>query len=137
MIHYVIGLLLDKNGNVLDSLRTRFGIRFFEMRGRGGFFVNGKPIGKKLSGVNRHQDYAVVGNAIPNNGQWRDAKLLREDGCTIVRAVHYPLDPTFMDACDELGLFITVANPGWQFYNGNDLGSSNDKAGAGSCACFF
>ena len=119
-LHWVRTELLDENGNTVDSLRTRFGIRHFEMRGHDGLFVNGKPIGQKLSGVNRHQDYAVVGNAIPNSGQWRDAKLLREGGCTIVRAAHYPLDPAFMDACDELGLLVTVANPGWQFYNGNN-----------------
>jgi len=106
-----------QNGKVVDSYRTRFGIRLFEMRGQEGFFVNKKYIGHKLSGVNRHQDYVYVGNALPNSGQWRDAKLLREGGSTIARAAHYPLDPAFMDACDELGLLVTVATPGWQFFN--------------------
>ncbi len=115
--HWIKTELLDENGNVLDSLRTRVGFRLFEMKGNDGFYVNGKPFEKKLSGVNRHQDYAVVGNAVPNSGQWRDAKLLREGGCNVVRAAHYPLDPAFMDACDALGLLVTVANPGWQFYN--------------------
>ena len=105
------------NGKVTDSYRTRFGIRLFEMRGDDGFFVNKKYIGHKLSGVNRHQDYVYVGNALVNSGQWRDAKLLREGGSTIVRAAHYPMDPAFMDACDELGLLVTVATPGWQFFN--------------------
>jgi beta-galactosidase len=27
------------------------------------------------------------------------------------------MDPAFMDACDEFGLFIIVATPGWQFWN--------------------
>jgi len=108
------------SGRVVDSLRTRLGIRLFEMRGAAGFFVNKKPIGHKLSGVNRHQDYAYVGNALPNSGQWRDARLLRQGGCSIVRAAHYPLDPAFLDACDELGLLVTSANPGWQFYNARD-----------------
>ena len=121
-LHWIKTEILDENGNVLDSLRTRVGFRLLEMRGYDGFFVNKKPIGYTLSGVNRHQDYAVVGNAIPNSGQWRDAKLLREGGCTVVRAAHYPLDPAFMDACDELGLLVTTANPGWQFYNDKDPG---------------
>ena len=30
---------------------------------------------------------------------------------------HYPCDPAFYDACDELGMFTTSANPGWHFYN--------------------
>ncbi|MBO9154736.1 glycoside hydrolase family 2 protein [Chitinophaga sp. GCM10012297] len=108
------------NGKVTDSYRTRFGIRLFEMRGDEGFFVNKKYIGYKLSGVNRHQDYVFVGNALVNSGQWRDAKLLREGGVNIVRGAHYPMDPAFMDACDELGLLVAVATPGWQFFNTKD-----------------
>ncbi|SDG59128.1 beta-galactosidase [Dyadobacter soli] len=107
-------------GKVADSFRTRFGIRTFEMRGDKGFYVNNRFIGEKLSGVNRHQDYVYVGNALPNSGQWRDAQLLREGGSNVVRAAHYPLDPAFMDACDELGLLVTTAVPGWQFYNDKD-----------------
>ncbi|MGL4594124.1 MAG: NPCBM/NEW2 domain-containing protein, partial [Thermoguttaceae bacterium] len=115
--HWIKTEILDENGNVLDSMRTRFGIRLFEMLSDKGLYVNGEYIGHKLSGVNRHQDYAIVGNAVPNSGQWRDAKLIRQGGSTIVRAGHYPLDPAFMDACDEYGLLVAAAVPGWQFYN--------------------
>ena len=58
-----------------------------------------------------------MGNALPNSQQWRDAKRLRDAGFTIIRTAHYPQDPSFMDACDELGLFIIVATPGWQYWN--------------------
>ena len=47
--------------------------------------------------------FAYVGNALPNSQQWRDAKRLRDAGCTIIRVAHYPQDPAFMDACDEMG----------------------------------
>jgi beta-galactosidase len=107
-------------GTLCDSLRTRFGIRLFEMRVKDGLFVNKKYIGVKLNGVNRHQDYACVGNSLPNSGQWRDVKLLREGGVNMVRAAHYPLDPAFYDACDEFGMLATTANPGWQFFNDRD-----------------
>jgi len=107
-------------GKVCDSLRTRFGIRLFEMRGKDGLFINKKFIGGKLNGVNHHQDYAYVGNAVPNSGQFRDVKLLREGGVNMIRAAHYPQDPAFYDACDELGMLVTTANPGWQFYNAKD-----------------
>lgn len=118
-LHFLRTEIYD-NGRLVDSLRTRFGIRLFEMRGKDGLFVNKKFIGAKLSGVNRHQDYVYVGNALPNSGQWRDAKLLRAGGCNVVRAAHYPQDPAFLDACDELGLLVTTANPGWQFFNDRD-----------------
>lgn len=118
-LHFVRTVILDGD-RVVDDLRTRFGIRLFEMRGKEGFFINKKFISYKLSGVNRHQDYVYVGNALPNSGQWRDAQLLREGGSNVVRAGHYPLDPAFYDACDELGLLTTTANPGWQFFNRED-----------------
>ena len=108
------------DGTIVDSIRTRFGIRVYEMRGQDGLFINGEYIGYKLSGANRHQDYVYVGNALPKSGQWRDAHLLREGGCTIVRAAHEPMAPAFLDACDQLGLLITGVNPGWQFYNAKD-----------------
>ena len=107
----------------VDGGITRIGIRSFEFvrtddaKGRQpGFYLNGKRY-HQLVGANRHQDFAYVGNALPNSQQWRDAKRLRNAGFTIIRTAHYPQDPSFMDACDELGLFIIVATPGWQYWN--------------------
>ncbi|MDE5919220.1 MAG: glycoside hydrolase family 2, partial [Duncaniella sp.] len=101
---------------VVDGGATRVGIRSFEFDGEKGFILNGEPFGK-LIGANRHQDFAYVGNALPNSQQWRDAKRLRDAGCRIIRVAHYPQDPSFMDACDELGMFVIVATPGWQYWN--------------------
>ena len=103
-------------GGGLDGGIIRMGIRKAEFRGQDGFWLNGKPY-HQLVGANRHQDFAYVGNALPNSQQWRDAKRLRDVGYTIIRAAHYPQDPAFMDACDELGLFIIVPTPGWQYWN--------------------
>lgn len=100
----------------LDGGVTRIGIRKAEFRGEKGFYLNGEHYGQ-LIGANRHQDFAYLGNAMPNSQQWRDAKKLRDAGCEIIRAAHYPQDPAFMDACDELGMFVIVATPGWQFWN--------------------
>ena len=100
----------------IDGGMTRVGIRTFEFDGDKGFILNGKPFGQ-LVGANRHQDFAYVGNALPNSQQWRDAKRLRDAGCRIIRVAHYPQDPSFMDACDELGMFVIVATPGWQYWN--------------------
>jgi beta-galactosidase len=99
-----------------DGGITRVGLRTVELKGTEGLFLNGKPYGKLIGG-NRHQDFAYVGNALPNSQQWRDAKILRDAGCKIIRTAHYPQDPSFMDACDELGMFIIVAIPGWQYFN--------------------
>ena len=109
--------VLDKDGNVVDGYRRRVGIRSIEFKGKDGFYLNGKPYGKPLIGANRHQDFAVVGNAVANSIHWRDAKKLKDAGMEIIRNAHCPQDPAFMDACDELGLFVIVNTPGWQFWN--------------------
>jgi beta-galactosidase len=105
------------DGTALDGGRIRVGIRSIDFRGKDGFFLNGEPFNGKLIGGNRHQDFAVIGNALPNSIQWRDAHILRSAGMRVVRAAHYPMAPAFMDACDELGLFVIVATPGWQHWN--------------------
>lgn len=109
--------VLDKEGNVIDGYRRRIGIRSIEFKGKDGFYLNGRPYGKPLIGANRHQDFAVVGNAVANSIHWRDAKKLKDVWMEIIRNAHCPQDPAFMDACDELGLFVIVNTPGWQFWN--------------------
>ena len=120
---YQIATCVKESKQSLDGGITKIGIRSFEFvrtddaQGRqSGFYLNGKKY-HQLVGANRHQDFAYVGNALPNSQQWRDAKRLRDAGFTIIRTAHYPQDPSFMDACDELGLFIIVATPGWQYWN--------------------
>ena len=120
---YNISTRIREGKQSLDGGITRIGIRSFEFvrtddaQGRQpGFYLNGHRY-HQLVGANRHQDFAYVGNALPNSQQWRDAKRLRDAGFTIIRTAHYPQDPSFMDACDELGLFVIVATPGWQYWN--------------------
>ena len=120
---YSVSTRVKDGKTSLDGGITHIGIRSFEFVGtddaqgrQPGFYLNGKKY-HQLVGANRHQDFAYVGNALPNSQQWRDAKRLRDAGFTIIRTAHYPQDPSFMDACDELGLFIIVATPGWQYWN--------------------
>lgn len=110
-------LVKDRKGHVVDGYRRRVGIRSVEFKGKDGFWLNGKPYPEPLIGANRHQDFAVIGNALSNSLHWRDAKKLRDAGLRVIRNAHYPQDPAFMDACDELGLFVIVNTPGWQFWN--------------------
>ena len=109
-------MVADASGKVLDGYRQRVGIRSIEFKQTEGLWLNGKPYTGKIMGTNRHQDFAVLGNAMPNSLQWRDAKKLRDAGLKVIRT-HYVIDPAFMDACDELGLFALVEVPGWQFWN--------------------
>lgn len=100
---------------LLDNRSLRVGVRTIKLTGKG-LELNGKPFDGKLIGGNRHQDFAMLGNAVPNNLQWQDAVKLRRAGMRVIRCAHYPMDPAFMDACDQLGLFVIVTTPGWQFW---------------------
>lgn len=108
--------VLEGGKKSIDGGIVKTGIRSFEFKGQEGFWLNGKPY-RQLVGGNRHQDFAYVGNAVPNSQQWRDVKRLKESGMNIIRVAHYPQDPSFMDACDEFGIFVIVATPGWQYWN--------------------
>jgi beta-galactosidase len=116
-LYWLYVYVKDKQGKVIDGYKQRIGIRSIEFKQKDGLWLNGKPYKDKLIGVNRHQDFAVVGNAVTNNMHWRDAKKMRDAGFKVIRSAHYLQDPAFLDACDELGLFVIINNPGWQFWN--------------------
>ena len=109
---YTLHSMVRTDGQVIDDEYTRIGIRSIRFDKDRGLLVNGDPFFS--SGANRHQDHPYVGYALPPSAHYRDAYKLRDAGFTSYRS-HYPQDPSFMDACDELGILAIVSNPGWQF----------------------
>ncbi|MGA9639577.1 glycoside hydrolase family 2 TIM barrel-domain containing protein, partial [Flavobacterium sp.] len=105
------------DGKLKDKETTSFGIRSLEFRGTD-LYVNG--VKTYLRGVNRHQEYPFIGYALSDNAQYRDAKKIKEAGFNCIRLSHYPQSPAFLNACDELGLFVVDAILGWQYYNENE-----------------
>ena len=97
---------------MLDEDSRRFGFRDAQFTDHG-FELNGKVI--KLRGLDRHQTFPFVGQAMPGRVQRRDAQILRNKlKCNIVRTSHYPQSRHFLDACDEVGLLVLEEIPGWQ-----------------------
>ena len=117
VLHELEIYLTDKSGKTIDGMIQKVGIRKIEYKGEQGLFLNGRVYEDKLIGVNRHQDFAVIGNALPNSLHWRDAKKLRDAGVRVVRCAHYPHDPAFLDACDYFGMLVILPIAGWQFWN--------------------
>ena len=109
---YQIRVSLFEGDRLTDEYETRIGFREARFT-PDGFYLNGKHL--KLRGLNRHQTYPFVGQAMPARVQRRDAWILRKDfKCNTVRTSHYPQSTHFLDACDELGLLVFEEIPGWQ-----------------------
>ncbi len=108
---------LLSGGTPLHNYRVRTGLREarFELDG---FFLNGRRL--QIFGLNRHELFPYAGFAMPPRVMRRDAEILKGDfNLNMVRCSHYPQNPAFLDACDELGLMVWEEMPGWHFI-GND-----------------
>jgi beta-galactosidase len=109
---YRVEVKLVKDGRVLDSEERRIGFREAKFTPQG-FSLNGTVV--KLRGLDRHQTFPWVGQAMPGRVQRQDALILRKNlKCNIVRTSHYPQSRHFLDACDEIGLLVLEEIPGWQ-----------------------
>ena len=109
---YRIDMRLLRGGALLDTDSRRVGFREARFTPEG-FSLNGKIV--KLRGLDRHQTFPWVGQAMPARVQRRDAIILRNNlKCNIVRTSHYPQSKHFLDQCDEVGLLVLEEIPGWQ-----------------------
>jgi beta-galactosidase len=109
---YTVHVRLLADGKVIDGDSRRIGFREASFTDHG-FSLNGKVI--KLRGLDRHQTFPFVGQAMPARVQRKDADILRKGlHCNIVRTSHYPQSRHFLDRCDEIGLLVLEEIPGWQ-----------------------
>jgi len=108
---YTVVVRIKQGATIIDEDRRRIGFREARFTEHG-FELNGRVV--KLRGLNRHQTFPWVGQAMPARVQARDALILkRELKLNLVRTSHYPQSPAFLDACDEIGLLVLEEVPGW------------------------
>jgi beta-galactosidase len=109
-LYHVVTIVLDGE-HELDRVETKLGIRSVKFDTANGFFLNGRHL--KLIGANVHQMWPFIGAAVPTGLHRRDAEQLKAMGVNWVRLSHYPFDPDFLDALDELGLMAMEEPPTW------------------------
>lgn len=110
-----------------QTVVNRVGFRDVKVNGNE-LLVNGKPI--KLRGVNRHSVHPLTGRSISAALDRKDAELFRAANCNYIRTSHYPPSQDFLDAADELGLFVESeaslawiehgASPIWKLWDYTD-----------------
>ena len=94
---------LLQDGKTIQKNQQRVGFREIAIRGNE-LLVNGKAV--KLRGVNRHSIHPLTGRSISKDLEYQDAILFMEANCNFIRTSHYPPSEEFLEACDELGLFV-------------------------------
>lgn len=100
---YCCKVSLLKGGEAVDEVTERFGIRSISWNGKG-FFVNGKET--LLRGACVHHDNGILGACSFRDAEYRRVRILKEAGFNAVRSSHNPASKAFLDACDEIGIYV-------------------------------
>lgn len=103
-------------GVPVDDHATSIGIRSVYFSKAEGFKINGQSL--RFRGANSNRGYPYVGCAVNNEARYRDLVQLKEAGFNYLRPSPEarPEDPSFMDACDELGILVLdpIHSNDWQ-----------------------
>lgn len=105
---HTLVVTLRSGGRTVETIARRLGFREIEAVWTG-IFVNGSPV--KIRGVNRHETHPLLGRSLTPELERRDAKLFRAANVNYIRTSHYPPAEEFLDACDELGMFVECEAP--------------------------
>jgi len=102
----------DVPADLLHRATERFGFRTIEIRPGEGFYVNGVKV--LLKGINRHSFWPSSGRTTSREISRQDVRLMQEMNLNAVRMSHYPPDAHFLEAADELGLYVLDELAGWK-----------------------
>ncbi len=102
LYHYTVALY--KDGKLLDSTSTRFGIRSLELKQNEGFFLNGRKV--KFKGVCLHHDLGPIGGAVNVSAMRRQIRIMQDMGANAIRTSHNMPAPEFVNLCDEMGIML-------------------------------
>jgi beta-galactosidase len=86
-----------------ESVGIRIGFRSIAIED-GLLKVNGRRV--LFRGVNRHEWHPEHGRALTRETMLDDVLLMKRHNINAVRASHYPPHPSFLDLCDEYGLYV-------------------------------
>ena len=108
---YYATVRLKRGNHTLHQVRERFGFRTIEVREGDGIYLNGQKL--LFKGVNRHCFWPDTGRTLNRQISYDDARLIKEMNMNAVRMAHYPPDKHFLEAADELGLYVINELAGW------------------------
>ena len=92
------------DGQLLDRVEMKTGLRHFHFSPEEGFFLNGRAL--KINGVCLHHDFGCLGSAFNVNAARRQFEILKDMGCNAIRTSHNPPAPELLDLCDQMGFIV-------------------------------
>ena len=117
---YQLEVRLKLGDTVVHTVRQKFGFRTIEVRPGQGLFVNGKRV--FLKGVARHSFWPDSGRTLSEQVSRDDINVIKDLNGNAARSSHYPPDRHFLDACDELGLYVLDELGGWHGHYDTEVG---------------
>jgi autotransporter-associated beta strand protein len=100
--------LKNAGGQITEIVTNRFGIRQLTIT-NGVLNLNGVPV--KFAGVCDHDSSPTNGSAVGPDFWRNEIKMMKAANINAIRTTHYPFDPAFYDACDELGMYVADELP--------------------------
>jgi beta-galactosidase len=101
---YIAVTTVSRNGKIVDTQETSFGIRTLRFDANEGLFVNGQKI--MINGVNNHHDLGALGAAFNVRAAERQLQMLQEMGANAVRMSHNPPAPELLELADRMGILV-------------------------------
>ena len=95
-----------RNGSVIDTYETRFGVRTIEYSKDKGFLLNGNQV--KFKGVCLHHDLGPLGSAVNYRATERQLEIMKSMGVNAIRTSHNPPSPEQLELCDKMGILVQV-----------------------------
>ena len=101
---YTAHIKYMQNGQLLDEVTQKFGIRTVKVSKEGGFQLN--SVTRKIKGVCLHHDLGPLGAAVNKAALIRQIKTMKDMGCDAIRTSHNMPSQIQMDICDSLGMMV-------------------------------
>ncbi len=100
---YTVVTTLFENGKEILKTAKKIGFREVKVDGNK-LLVNGKQV--KLRGACRHDIHPLLGRMTTAEYDKQDVLLAKEANMNFIRTSHYPPSETFLNYCDEYGIYV-------------------------------
>ncbi len=128
---YTITTTLIQDGRELMKTSEKIGFREVHVKGNK-LIVNGMPV--KLRGACRHDIHPILGRMTTAEFDLQDVLLAKECNMNFIRTSHYPPSETFLDYCDQYGIYVEdetavcfVGSHRTEVYQANGASQSNPE----------